>query len=83
MNDTQILALLQEAFESAAPEEAQAAEPLKIESTLGEFGVSSITSLEMAGYIEEKLGIQFADDELSQIATVKGFVDLIRKNTRI
>ncbi len=83
MTDNQILTLLQEAFEIAAPEESQAVESLKIDSTLGEFGISSIASLEMAGYVEEKLDIQFADDELSQIATIKGFVDLIRKNLKV
>jgi acyl carrier protein len=83
MTDNQILTLLQEAFKIAAPEESQAVEALRIDSTLGEFGISSIASLEMAGYVEEKLDIQFADDELSQIATIKGFVDLIRKNLKV
>ncbi len=83
MTDNQILTLLQEAFKVAAPEEAATVEALKIDSTLGEFGISSIASLEMAGYIEEKLDIQFADDELSQVATIKGFVDLIRKNLKV
>jgi len=55
---------------------------LTMESTLDEFGVSSIVALEMAGYIEEKLGIQFADDELAQIGTIKGFVNLIRQYTK-
>lgn len=83
MTNDEILTLLQEAFEFAAPKEAQALEALTIESNLGEFGVSSIVALEMAGYIEDKLGIQFADDELAQIATIKGFVDLIRQNTKV
>jgi acyl carrier protein len=36
----------------------------------------------MAGYIEEKLEIQLADDELAQIATIKDFVNLIRQHTK-
>lgn len=83
MTNDEILTLLKEAFEFAAPEEAAAVEALKIDSTLGEFGVSSIVTLEMAGYIEEKLGIQFADDELTQIDTIKGFVNLIRQNAKV
>lgn len=82
MNENQILTLLQEAFELAAPEKAQNVEILKIDSALSEFGISSIAALEMAGHIEEKLNVQFPDDELSQIATVKGFVDLIRKSIK-
>jgi acyl carrier protein len=80
MNDNQILAILQEAFELAAPEKAQSTDTLKIDSALSEFGISSIAALEMAGHIEEKLNVQFPDDELSQIDTVRGFVSLIHKN---
>lgn len=82
MTNDEILILLSEAFEFAAPEKAEAIEALTMESTLDEFGVSSIVALEMAGYIEEKLGIQFADDELAQIGTIKGFVNLIRQYTK-
>lgn len=82
MTNDEILNLLKEAFEFAASEQAGAVEALTMESDLGEFGVSSIVALEMAGYIEEKLGIQLADDELAQIATIKGFVNLIRQHIK-
>ena len=81
MTDSEILALLKEAFAFAAPEQAEAAENLTLEGTLEQFGVSSIVAFEMAGYIEDKLDIQFADDELAQISTIKGFVNLIRQDT--
>lgn len=83
MTDPEILTLLKEAFRFAAPEEAAAAESLTMEGTLDQFGVSSIVAFEMAGYIEEKLGIQFADDELAQIGTIEGFVGLIRQHTKV
>jgi len=81
MRDLEILALLKEAFAFAAPEDAEAAANLTLEGTLIQFGVSSIVAFEMAGYIEEKLGVQFADDELAQISTIKGFANLIRQYT--
>ncbi len=81
MTDSEILALLKEAFAFAAPEQAEAAENLTLEGTLEQFGVSSIVAFEMAGYIEDKLDIQFADDELAQISTIKGFVNLIYQDT--
>jgi len=83
MTNEEILNLLKEAFEFAAPDEASGIEAFNMESKLSEFGVNSIIALEMAGYIEEKLQIQFADDELAQIDNVKGFVELIRKNTKV
>jgi acyl carrier protein len=81
MTEPEILNLLKEAFAFAATEEAEAAENLTLEGTLDQFGVSSIVAFEMAGYIEDKLDIQFADDELAQISTIKGFVNLIRQYT--
>lgn len=83
MNNEEILVLIKEAVMFAVPEQAQTVEALTIDSTLGEIGVSSIIALEMAGYIEDKLGVQFADDQLAQIATVKGFVNLIRQHTKV
>ncbi|AFY47233.1 acyl carrier protein [Nostoc sp. PCC 7524] len=82
MTNDEILDLLKEAFQVAAPEQAAAVDSLTMESMLGEFGVSSIIALEMAGYIEEKLEIQFPDDELDQISSIKSFVKLIQKHTK-
>ncbi len=81
MTELEILDLLKEAFSFASPEEAGAVENFTIEGTLDQFGVSSIVAFEMAGYIEEKLDIQFADDELAQIRTIKGFIQLIHQYT--
>ncbi|MDZ8226280.1 MULTISPECIES: acyl carrier protein [unclassified Nostoc] len=83
MRNDEILSLIQEAFEFASPEQALAVKDLTINSALSEFGVSSIVALEMAGYIEEKLHIQFADDELAQIGNIKGFVNLISQYTKL
>lgn len=79
MTDNEILDILKEAFTFAAPEETHMADRLSLEGTSEEFGISSIVAFEMAGYIEGKFNIQFADDELAQISTIKGFVDLIHQ----
>ena len=71
--------LIKEALAFTAPEEMP--EDFSPHSTLGELGISSITALEMAGYIEEKLGIVFPDDELSQVNTLRDFDLLIRRHT--
>ena len=71
--------LIREALAFTAPEEMP--QDFSPHSTLGELGISSITALEMAGYIEEKLGIVFPDDELSQVNTLQDFDLLIRRHT--
>ncbi|HEY8459986.1 MAG TPA: acyl carrier protein [Blastocatellia bacterium] len=77
MTDDEILSLIKEALEHSAPERAGAI--LKPDSSLGEIGISSITALEMAGYIEEKLNIRLPDDELAPLNTIGELVQLIRR----
>lgn len=79
MSNLDHLDLIKEAFQFAEPE--RATQDFSPQSTLSELGISSITALEMAGYIEEKLGIVFPDDELSQINTLAAFDQLIRRHT--
>ncbi len=52
---------------------------MSMESTLGELGINSITALEIAGYIEDKLNIKLPDDELAPINTIGGLAQLIRR----
>jgi acyl carrier protein len=77
VTDDEILSLIKEALEHAAPEHAGAT--LKPESKLGEIGISSITALEIAGYIEEKLNIRLPDDELAPLNTIGELAQLIRR----
>jgi acyl carrier protein len=77
VTDDEILSLIKEALEHAAPEHAGAT--LKTGSTLSEIGISSITALEIAGYIEEKLNIRLPDDELAPLNTIGELVQLIRR----
>ncbi len=79
MTDSEILSLIKEALVHASPEHAGVA--LKMESTLGEIGVSSITALEIAGFIEEKLNIRLPDDELAPLNTIGELANLIRQQT--
>ena len=77
MTDDEILNLIKEALIHAAPEHAGAT--LKMESTFGETGIASITQLEIAGFIEEKLDIRLPDDELAPLSTIGELVKLIRR----
>jgi acyl carrier protein len=77
VTDSEILNLIKEALVEASPEHAGVT--LKMESTLSEIGVSSITALEIAGFIEEKLNIRLPDDELAPLNTIGGLAQLIRQ----
>ncbi|MBK6798425.1 MAG: acyl carrier protein [Acidobacteria bacterium] len=77
MTDEEVLGLIKEALEYSAPEHANV--KMSMESTLGELGINSITALEIAGYIEDKLNIKLPDDELAPINTIGGLAELIRR----
>lgn len=77
MTDDEILGLIKEALVAASPEHANAT--LTLDSTLSQVGISSITALEIAGYIEEKLNVRLPDDELAPLTTIGGLVQLIRR----
>ncbi len=77
MTDAEILSLIGEALADAAPEKAGI--ELSLESTLAQVGISSITALEIAGFIEDRLNIKLPDDELAPLSTIGGLVGLIRR----
>lgn len=81
MTDEEILNLIGEALKEADPEKAALAlsGAMTMESTLAQLGISSITALEIAGFIEERLDIRLPDDELAPLSTIGGLVGLIRR----
>ncbi|MBL8171810.1 MAG: acyl carrier protein [Acidobacteria bacterium] len=77
MTDEELLAMIKEALVQASPQHADVT--LTKESTLSVLGISSITALEIAGILEEKLNIRLPDDELAPLNTIGGLVNLIRQ----
>jgi acyl carrier protein len=65
------------------PEIEKACAMATVDSTLSELGIDSVRALEVAGYIEDKLGTSFPDDELALVSSVQGFVKLIQRNAPV
>ncbi len=80
MNDAEILEVIREAVAFAVPE--MAGRELKSDQTIGELGISSIAVLEIVGYIEDKTGMRFPDDELAQLNTIGELATLIRAHSQ-
>ena len=74
-SEEKILDLLRQAYRYALPDRPEAAKALRLDSTIDELGIESIAALEMTGFIEEKLDVQFQD---SEIGSVRGMADLVR-----
>jgi acyl carrier protein len=78
----EVNALVREAFAYAVPERQELAPTLPLDTSLEALGIQSIEAFEMAGYLEEKLGIEFVDDELGSIAKLSDLVALVMKRMR-
>ncbi len=77
LTEEQKIELVKKAFVYARPEDTAMAENLDIDQPIEQLGIQSITALEMAGFIEEELDIEFTDKELVGINKIRDLIDLI------
>ena len=77
--DERVTALLKEALAFAKPNQKHLINAMSLDSRMSDLGVESIAALEMAGYLEEKLGVQFPDDELASVQTLRGLANLVHQ----
>jgi acyl carrier protein len=76
MTEGEIRDLIREAIRFAEPELTDV--NLTAESSLSELGISSVSVLEIVGYIEDKLGVRFPDDELAGLNGLPALEKLIQ-----
>lgn len=85
MNDTtrftndELLALIREALMSLSDVHLRL-DQLSMDATLTSLGVDSMSAIEMAAYLEDKLGIRLPDDQLAQVSTVGDAAALVRRH---
>ena len=80
MNNEEILKLIKDAMVYADPQQVAQHRELSLDHSLSDLGIDSIAALEMAAALEEQLGVQFPDDELSGVVDVRGFVRLVQRH---
>ncbi len=78
MNDAETLALIQEALNDVAPGREADFAKVTLDSTIEELGLDSIATMEMVGYLEEKVETTFPDEELAKVSKVSDLTSLIR-----
>jgi acyl carrier protein len=79
MNNEQKIELIKKAYIYASPENVEKADSLDLQLPLEKLGIQSVTALEMAGFIEEELDIEFFDKELTELNKMQDLIDLIGK----
>ena len=78
MTDTQLLDLFKEALTEVAPDKAAQFTSLTLATSIEDLQVDSVTFMELVGAVEERVGRNFADDELQRITTFADLASLIR-----
>lgn len=77
ITDERLLALVEEALRSLGDDRIRI-DRLSMEATLAGLGVDSMNAIELAAYLEDKLGIRMPDDQLAQVSSVSGLARIIR-----
>jgi acyl carrier protein len=81
MTECEIRDLIKEAIQFAEPELTEV--NLTAGSSLSELGISSVSALEIVGYIEDRLGIRFPDDELAGLNSLSALEKLIHSHLSV
>lgn len=78
MNDTEIISLIQEALADVAPNRTAEFADITNATTIESLGLDSIATMEMVGFLEERVDKTFPDEELTQVTAVSHLANLIR-----
>lgn len=78
MTDAETLALIKEALNDVAPGREEDFAKVTTETTIADLGLDSIATMEMVGYLEEKIEVTFPDEELAKVNSVSHLISLIR-----
>lgn len=57
-------------------------EKLTLETKLSDLSLDSVAVMEIVGYVEHKLEVRFADEDLATLSTLADLSKLIEKNKR-
>ncbi len=77
-DEADILILISEAIESVTATQVTLA-PESLDRGMADIGLDSVTSLEVIGRIEDRLGVDFPEDRLARVRTVRDLVALIAR----
>lgn len=78
MNDQQIMQLIKEALDQVAPGKSSDINESTMNMKIRDLAIDSVVTMEMVGYIEEKLDTTFPDEDLAQVSKLSDLANLIR-----
>jgi acyl carrier protein len=78
MDEKSVLVLISEAIERVTSTRV-VIDPNALDHGMAEIGLDSVTSLEVIGDIEEHLGVEFPEDRLARVRTIRDLVALVSR----
>lgn len=80
MTDETIIGLIQEALFEVAPNRAESFKNITLDTTIESLSLDSIATMEMVGFLEDKVETAFPDEKLATVTTLNDLADLVREN---
>lgn len=80
MSDDPILALIRDALRDVAPKRGEEFATLTLDHAIEDLALDSIATMEMIGFIEERLDIVVEEQALGRVRTLGDLADLVRKH---
>ncbi len=80
MTDETIVGLIQEALFEVAPNRTEAFKNITLATTIESLSLDSIATMEMVGFLEDKVESAFPDEKLATVTTLNDLANLVREN---
>ena len=78
MNDNEILSLIKAALADVAPDRTGDFANIEFGNSIEELSLDSIATMEMVGFLEEKVETTFPDEELAKVNSIGDLASLVR-----
>jgi acyl carrier protein len=80
MNDEQILGLIREALFEVSPNRVEDFKNINLDTAIADLSLDSIATMEMVGYLEDKVETTFPDEKLATVNKLGDLARLVREN---
>ena len=78
MTDQDILDLIKEALADVAPNRTADFATIELSATIESLQLDSIATMEMVGFLEERIETTFPDEELAKVTALADLASLVR-----
>jgi acyl carrier protein len=77
MNDQEMLGLFKQALDDVVPGKSGQWDYVTLDTTIDDLSVDSVTFMELVGFVEDKTGKVFPDNELANLTSFRDLASLI------